>query len=235
MAFELSDIVPWGRTFNEYVAMFALGSADLRGTILGCGDGPASFNAEATGRGFRVISCDPIYRFPAEDIRSRINQITPIITQQLKDNLAEFVWIRFPNLKSLVDARLAAMDLFLADYATEANTGRYVNARLPSLPFDDGQFDLALCSHFLFLYSQQHDLGFHLQALAELCRVANEVRVFPLMELGSTPSRHLEPVIMALRQRGCSVEYVTVPYQFQKGADRMLRILPAPRSRARTT
>ena len=45
MTFTLDRIVPWGRTFDEYRAMFALSTTDLEGRILGCGDGPASFNA----------------------------------------------------------------------------------------------------------------------------------------------------------------------------------------------
>ena len=61
MAFTLDQIVPWGRTFDEYRRMFALTDADLTRRILGCGDGPASFNAEATLRGVRVLSIDPIY------------------------------------------------------------------------------------------------------------------------------------------------------------------------------
>ena len=35
----------------------------------------------------------------------------------------------------------------------KANRGRYRHDGLPSLGFDDGAFDLALCSHFLFTYS----------------------------------------------------------------------------------
>lgn len=59
---ELANIVPWGRSFEEYRAMFELSEQDLNKRILGCGDGPASFNAEATKRGSKVISCDPVYR-----------------------------------------------------------------------------------------------------------------------------------------------------------------------------
>lgn len=68
MTFTLDQIVPWGRSFDEYVSMFALTDADLTGRILGCGDGPAGFNAEATRRGCRVISCDPLYRCSASTI-----------------------------------------------------------------------------------------------------------------------------------------------------------------------
>jgi hypothetical protein len=49
--FTLSDVVPWGRSFDEYQRMFVLSEDDLATTILGCADGPASFNAEATRRG----------------------------------------------------------------------------------------------------------------------------------------------------------------------------------------
>ncbi len=70
--FQLERVVPWGRSYDEYVRMFAITDADLRGTILGCGDGPAAFNAEATARGAHVLSVDPIYRCSAGVIRQRI-------------------------------------------------------------------------------------------------------------------------------------------------------------------
>ena len=54
--------------------MFELSSHDLSGRILGCGDGPASFNAEANERGIRVVSCDPIYMFPGRAIEQRVNE-----------------------------------------------------------------------------------------------------------------------------------------------------------------
>lgn len=66
MAFELSGVVPWGRSYAEYVAMFALSDEDLNRRILGCGDGPAAFNAGLTGRGGSVVSVDPLYAFSAD-------------------------------------------------------------------------------------------------------------------------------------------------------------------------
>ena len=51
--------------------MFALSEADLQLRVLGCADGPASFNAEATRQGTRAISCDPLYRLSAKEIRDR--------------------------------------------------------------------------------------------------------------------------------------------------------------------
>ena len=64
--------------------------------------------------------------------------------------------------------------------------GRPVRDRccLPTLPFADRSFDLALSSHFLFLYTEQFDESFHRSSIVEMCRVADEVRVFPLLALG---------------------------------------------------
>jgi hypothetical protein len=227
VAFHLSDTVPWGRTFAEYVAMFALTDADLRKDILGCGDGPASFNCEAKRQGCRVTSTDPIYQFSAHEIRARVDETAPIITKQLKDNTGEFVWRHYPDADAVVDARLEAMRWFLADYPAGAKEGRYIDASLPNLPFRDQQFELSLCSHFLFLYSHQHDLDFHLAAIDELCRVSKEVRIFPLMELGSVLSRHLEGVTSHMKEFGHTVNRIKVGYEFQKGADEMLCIVPS--------
>src|SRR5262245_14965630 len=69
----LDKVIPWGRSFEEYRRMFALRKEDFTGRILGCGDGPASFNAEATIQGHAVISCDPLYAFSATQIEQRIN------------------------------------------------------------------------------------------------------------------------------------------------------------------
>src|SRR5215813_10336341 len=82
MAFHLDAVVPWGRTFEEYRLMFALSEEDLRGRILGCADGPASFNAEAHRRGYRVVSCDPLYRFDRQQIRRRIDATCNDVLEQ---------------------------------------------------------------------------------------------------------------------------------------------------------
>ena len=56
MAFKYETVVPWGRSFEEYQRMFALTEQDLNLRIVGCGDGPASFNAHMAERGRRVVS-----------------------------------------------------------------------------------------------------------------------------------------------------------------------------------
>jgi hypothetical protein len=79
---------------------------------------------------------------------------------------------------------MAAMRVFLADYVLGKASGRHLEAELPTLPFADAAFDLAMCSHFVFLYSTQLGEAFHRDATKEMCRVASEVRIFPLLAQG---------------------------------------------------
>ena len=204
--------------------MFALTDADLGRRLLGCGDGPASFNAEATRRGVTVVSADPIYKWDAAQIQERISATCDTILDQTRRNAHEFVWNAIASVEELGRVRLAAMQAFLDDYPEGSRQGRYVEAELPTLPFPDQSFDLALCSHLLFLYSTQLDRVFHVAAAMELCRVASEVRLFPLLALGGEPSAHVAGVASALRARGFEVSLEKVPYEFQKGGDHMMRV-----------
>ena len=224
MAFTLDRVVPWGRSFDEYVAMFALTEADLQDRILGCGDGPAAFNCTLTQRGGRVVSLDPLYQFSTTEIRDRIRDTFDDILQKVSDNAQDFVWDAIASPEQLGQVRQAAMDEFLADYAVGKAAGRYLPHALPTLPFGDRSFDLALCSHFLLLYSAQLDLAFHIASLLEMAQVASEVRIFPVVELGNARSRHLNPLIATLRDRGYTVEIVPVAYEFQRGGHEMLRL-----------
>jgi SAM-dependent methyltransferase len=222
--FTLEQVVPWGRSFDEYQRMFALTEDDLRGTILGCGDGPASFNAEATRRSVRITSCDPVYQFDVGQLRQRIEETSGEVLAQTLRNADEFVWTSITSVDALKSIRMAAMETFLQDFTRGKLEGRYVDASLPELPFDDDAFDLALSSHFLFLYTTQLGEAFHRVAIREMCRVAREVRIFPVLALGGMRSSLVGPVMDDLGARGFDVVIEQVPYEFQRGGREMLRI-----------
>jgi hypothetical protein len=204
--------------------MFALSERDLAGRILGCGDGPASFNSVLTKRGGRAVSVDPLYRFSADEIRARIRETRPDVLEQTRRNRHEFVWRDIPCVEELGRIRMAAMEEFLRDFPASRREGRYIQGRLPALPFEDGEFDIALCSHFLFLYSGRLSEDFHVQCIREMCRVAREARIFPLLELGAAKSRHIENVIARLKSEGFTAVIEAVPYEFQRGGDQMLKV-----------
>lgn len=222
--FTLDQVVPWGRSFDEYRRMFALTDADLRLRIAGCGDGPASFNAEATRRGVKVVSLDPIYRWEAAEIRHRIAATYDRMLEETRRNAGEFVWDSIRSVEELGRIRMAAMQDFLDDYGPGRIQGRYVDAALPALPCPDASFDLALCSHFLFLYTSQLGEALHRSAIREMCRVATEVRIFPLLALGGGRSPYVGNNVDGLHHSGYDVSIEIVPYEFQRGGNQMLRI-----------
>ncbi len=207
---------------EEYVGMFDLSPEDLQLRILDCGGGPASFNAEMTERGRRVVSCDPIYKFSAAEIERRVAETYPVLLQGVEEEKERFVWTRIVSPEELGEVRMRAMHCFLADFEAGLAAGRYLEASLPELPIGDDEFDLALCSHLLFLYSEQFDTDFHLASIRELLRVATEARVFPLLDMAGKESVHLEPVIERLEGEGYEVRVPQVPYEFQRGGDQML-------------
>jgi hypothetical protein len=228
--FTLDRVVPWGRSFEEYRRMFALTDDELGLTIVGCADGPASFNAEATRQGASVVSCDPIYRYDVSQLRDRIASTYDEMLEQTRRNADEFVWHSIRSVEELGQIRMSAMNTFMDDYPEGRIQGRYLDAELPSLPFSDASFDLALCSHFLFLYSAQLGEAFHRSAIEELCRVASEVRIFPLLALGATRSPFVDGLAADFGRQGFSVSIDEVPYEFQRGGNQMMRISgPAPR------
>ncbi|HEX2949823.1 MAG TPA: SAM-dependent methyltransferase [Armatimonadota bacterium] len=224
MPFTLDQVVPWGRTFDEYVHMFALTEDDLRLTILGCGDGPASFNAEGTQQGYHITSCDPIYRFSIHDLAARFTQVYDQVMEQLHTNVRDYVWTHFRTPEEVGRHRMHAMELFLADLDQGSAEGRYIDAGLPQLPFAEKRFDIALSSHFLFLYADHFSCDFHLAAVRELCRVAHDVRIFPLQNLGGQPTAYVQAVIADVTAAGCSATIEPVPYEFQRSSNAMLHI-----------
>lgn len=224
MPINYKTIVPWGRSFTEYTKMFKLTKDELNLKILGCADGPASFNAEMHKLGKKVISVDPIYQFSAEQIQKRIAETYEEVLRQTRENQDKFIWQNFKSVEELGTIRLKSMQTFLADFELGKAEARYLFAELPTLQFQDKTFDLALSSHFLFLYSDHLSLEFHLAAVQEMLRVAKEVRIFPLFDLNAQKSLYVEEIKKIFRQQNFLVEEVEVDYEFQKGANRMLTL-----------
>jgi hypothetical protein len=226
MPFTLDQIVPWGRSFEEYVRMFRLTDEDREGRILGCGDGPAGFNAVMRRMGKRVVSADPLYAFSAAQIRDRIEAVGRTVMEQLLANQGSYVWTTITSPDLLARLRMDAMAAFLDDYDQGRAEGRYLACELPELAFPHHAFDLGLCSHLLFTYSEQLSTDFHQKAVLEMCRVAGEVRIFPLLDMSGEASPHVDPVCGYLGRHGYAWAIETVDYEFQRGGNQMLRVFP---------
>lgn len=223
MAFQLKNVVPWGRNMSEYMAMFKLTEKDKNLKIAGFGDGPASFNYEANKEGFNVTSFDPIYQFGRKELEQRIAQVRDVVMKQMEENRENYVWNSIKNLDELEEIRMSAMKLFLSDLEAGKKEERYVYHELPDkLNLKEQSFDLGLSSHFLLMYTA---LGyeFHIKAIDEMLRVCKEIRIFPLVDLDANPSEMISDVIKHYEER-YHVEIQETDYEFQKGANRLLII-----------
>ncbi|NJO95836.1 MAG: SAM-dependent methyltransferase [Pleurocapsa sp. CRU_1_2] len=224
MVMKLDKVVPFGRSLDEYIKMFSLSSEDLQKDILGVGDGPASFNAEGTAKGYNITSVDPIYQFDDAEIKQRFDEVVDNIIDQIIATPNNWVWSYHKNPQELKASRIKTLEIFLQDYQQGKQAGRYQAQELPNLNFVEQSYELALCSHFLFLYSEQCDRDFHVAAIQEMLRVSREVRIFPLLTLMQETSPYLDFVIDKFSNLGYSVAIAKVPYELQPGANEMLVI-----------
>ncbi len=67
-------------------------------------------------------------------------------------------------------------------------------------------------------------MDFHIQSIAEMLRVAKEVRIFPLLDFNAIQSPYVEIIMNIYSKKGYSVKQLKVDYEFQKGGNKMLVI-----------
>jgi hypothetical protein len=222
MAFKYKNIVPWGRNFDEYKRMFDLNEDELKLKILGCGDGPASFNFECNRSGGNVTSVDPIYNFTKAEIQKRIDETYKDVLSQTEKNKEKFRWEKIKSVEELGRIRMEAMEQFLDSYNDGKINKKYIPGELPELPFADKKFDISLSSHFLFLYTDNLSYEFHVEAINEMLRVSNEARIFPLLDVNANKSSYVQKII--LKFSGKEIEIRKVSYEFQNGGNELMII-----------
>ncbi|MFD1629955.1 hypothetical protein [Pseudopedobacter beijingensis] len=223
MSYQLSGVVPWGRTFEEYRQMFLLSEKDLNKQIVSFGDGPASFNAQLTKQGKKVISLDPIYQFTRDEIEKRIEETSTEIVEQMRLNASNFNWQSIKNIEELKQLRLGAMSIFLQDFEQGKTEKRYINHGLPTVTaFENQFFDLGLSSHFLLLYDHL-GLDFHISAIVEMLRISKEVRIFPILNLNAQKTPLLQDLFLFFEEK-FDMEIRKTDYEFQKNGNEMLII-----------
>ncbi|OKP95580.1 SAM-dependent methyltransferase [Paenibacillus sp. P46E] len=224
---DLERIVFIGRTFEEYLRMFDLQREELMGrSILDCPAGACSFTAGANKLGAASVAADIAYDYSAEVLRDKGLRDIDHTVQQLSKVKDSFVWEEFASVQELQQARTSALTISTLDRQQFGE--RYVPVELPMLPFADQTFDLTLSAHFLFMYGDRLDYDFHLRTIEELMRVTkSEIRIFPLVDLSCQRYKELERLLCAVKDQGWTAEERLVPYEFQRGADSMLRLLRA--------
>ena len=231
MSLKLKNVVPLGRSFDEYRLMFNLSKQDLGKRIIGVGDGPASFNAEMQEMGKSVISVDPLYMFTAKDIKRKFDKVIDNIIDQVRNTPGDWTWTYHMSPDDLKEHRTQSLIKFNSDFEQGKKEGRYLRGELPALEFQDNSFDVALCSHFLFLYSEHYDYNFHKASVYEMLRVSRDVRIFPLLDLMLNRSPYIEPLTQELERDGYIVNIRKVPYEIQRGGNEMMWITKKRRNK----
>lgn len=216
----------WGHSLKNYLLMFDLKDTDLQESILDVAAGASSFNAEMFHRGYRITSCDPLYANPPDKITTQVNKMLDNLERRIDENQAKFTWRYELSPKDLMQKQRAMANIFLKDYAEGLEQKRYLPDALPTLNFKDYQFALALCANFLFDGPYNTDLDFQLASIIEMCRVAREARIFPLLDDNGDISPHVGPIMAALQAKDYGVEVREVAFQLQQNGNAMLRIWP---------
>jgi hypothetical protein len=212
------------RSFQEYVAMFALTDADLAGSVLDCPGGASSFTAEACARGATAAAVDPVYATDPHWLAQHAVDEVLRGNRHTARSVGSYVWTFFTDIEDHRLRRTESAERFGADLL--AHPDRYIAAALPDLPQPDASVDLVLSSHLLFIYADRLIAEFHITAVQELVRVARrEVRVFPLIsDSGSSTAALLAAVRAAVTASGCTAAVRPSRYEFARGGDEMLVI-----------
>ncbi len=223
---DIDRIAFIGRTYDEYLRMFDLSEAVLsKGHVLDCPAGASSFTAEARRLGFSVTAGDILYNLCTKNLFKKGQEDIRHVFESFDKVSHLYIWKYYKNKEEVIALRNKSLELFEEDFTEGIKRGYYVYARLPHLPFADESFALVLSSNYLFLYSDRLDIDFHMSCIRELMRVCSgEVRIFPLVGLNARPYPHLDEILFSLCSEDIEAVIVKVPFEFQKGADMMIKL-----------
>lgn len=218
------------RSFKEYADMFGLEEDLLRGrAVLDVSGGASSFTADAYRAGADACAADPLYGLDAEEMSRKGLDEIEVSSAKIAGNSEVFDWSYYGSPERHRAIREESFVKFMDDYTSPSGKGiRYRQALLPNLPWEDRSFDLVLCSHFLFLYKDQFDEAFHLDALTELlrvCRPGGEVRVYPLLGFDGRIYEGLDGLTARLKERGVSVDFPESRLPFIPDSTSLLRLV----------
>lgn len=219
----IAGVTALGFGLSEYIKMFGLTEHELNMRILDCRAGASSFASDMYKRNKQVTACDPLYQLQFDELKKLVNKATEELKNTFKDGTEKFSILpeKAKEYLNLIDVGTKS---FLGDFPDGLSQGRYTHDSLPALSFRDGQFGLALVCHYLFSFSDQLSLSYHVASIEELVRVANEVRIFPLVTTKGQLSPYVGEVVAMLQSLSYGVEIRGVEYELQKQGNAMLRI-----------
>lgn len=220
----LNNMFYWGLSYQNVVDMFALDEHDLQRRVLDCMGAPSSFNPLAHKKKQQVVSCSDTYGSSKDELQMKMKEALRQTMMIIEENPDRFVNTAIDTPKKYEVKLKEDLKIFMHDYKDAVKQKRYSPESLPSLDFVNCEFGLAICRHFLFVRNENFSVEFHVQSIKEMCRVAGEVRIFPLLGPDGSVSDKLPLVMQNLQQQGYDVEVRKVAYELQKRANAMLRV-----------
>ena len=226
MTLQLENVVITGRTFEEYSSFFDLKIEDLKGKkILDCPSGASSFVSTLKQNDIDVIGVDLLYEFDIESIETQGYKTIEKIYQDTSW-MDVYKMDFYKSKENHRNHRENALKAFVNDF----NKKDYIFAKLPNLPFENKEFDLALSSHLLFVYDNMLDYEFHKNSILEMLRVSKEVRIFPLVDFKNSKvleEKNFSPFVYKILEelKDFKCEIVKVDFEFQPKANYYLKIL----------
>ncbi|EDY82431.1 hypothetical protein VDG1235_2053 [Verrucomicrobiia bacterium DG1235] len=223
---ELNSIYFFGRPYAELLKCFGLEEAELIGkSVLECPSGPSSFVLEANAAGIGAIGVDPLFYRKPSAIRDLALADFRVMFDKVRAAPDRFARRTYRSIEEAERVRRLGLERFLADYGIGKALGRYREGSLPYLEFEDDEFDIVLCGHLLFVYSDTLDLEFHRASLRELCRVAKEeVRIHPIVDRANEPYPHLDELMELAGELGFDSCIQDVDHEFFKGTGSTLAL-----------
>ncbi|WOO39510.1 hypothetical protein [Rubellicoccus peritrichatus] len=224
-AVHFDHIAFFGRRLKEYECFFNFSTSDYSNKqILDVAAGTSSFASEASIFGAKVTAIDPCYALDPTAAHTRAKEDFDMVMASIRGKQDYLVKTTFKSLEELAEMRWGATEKFLVDYKAQYQSGRYLAETLPKLSFEDNTFDLALCGHFLFLFSDRLDYAFHRDSLIELCRVARDVRLYPLVGTDTKEYPQLKELRSELLDQGIESRMIDVDYAVIQGSGTLLQL-----------
>jgi SAM-dependent methyltransferase len=185
--------------------------------VLDVGAGLASFTAEGFRLGLDVTAIDPLYRLRP----SALELMAQSALTHDQDGANK-------GMRQLADSEykcergFLSLASFLDDFRAGFAQGRYRAGTLPRLPFANKSFALALDCFHLFQGAASRDFQLAYASCRELCRVAREVRIYPLTLPTGQRYPHLQRLRLALFEKGIEAALETVSHPVERNAEHCL-------------
>jgi hypothetical protein len=219
---DTNHISVWGRTLDEYIKMFNLDNLTESTKILSIADGPSTFNLQLRQMGINVTSVDPIYSLTIKELKDVFEKSFLFNKQLFTENPNSFNFKNEKEMKQLLAKRRSTFDSFIIDF--EQHRENYHYGKLPSLEFQDNNFDLCVCSNLLFIFDHIFNLDFHIKSIKEMLRLSAEVRIFPLYNIHGEQSECVSGVTRFLTDNSINWEIIQNDYNVYINGNRFLKI-----------